>query len=318
MAEVTLQPVDAVEVTIVMDLYVDLLMAGQEGVVRVPMAYDQFERGALLAEHGFSALVRVSVGGTTQSVLYDAGLSPGAVRNNLDVLGVRVTDLRAIVLSHGHADHHGGLEGLLQRYGRLRLPLLLHPDAWRDRKIVFPTGAEVHLPAPSLNDLDWEGLTVVEERSHSVLVDGTVLVSGQVARTTPYETGFPIHYARTAAGEWEPDPWIWDDQNLTVLLRGGGLVVISGCSHAGAVNVLRNAQRLTGESRIRAFIGGFHLTGGIFEAIIPATVADIEAMEIECLVPAHCTGWKATHALARALPAAFVQPSVGTLFRFSA
>ena len=314
--EVDLEAVDAVEITIVMDLFLDMLMAGQEGVRRFPLAYDAFERDALLAEHGFSALIRVTRNGKTQSILYDAGLSPKGVRNNLDVMGVDVTDMRAIVLSHGHADHHGGLEGLFQRYGRLRMPLVLHPDAFKERKIVLPTGAELHLPPPSANDLDREGLTLVEDRGPSFLVDQSVLVSGQVERTTDYEKGFPSHQARTQDGGWEPDPWVWDDQNAIVNVRDRGLVVVSGCSHAGAVNVLRNAQRLTGEQRILAFIGGFHLTGGSFDAIIPATVADVKRIGVEQLVPGHCTGWRAMHALARELPDAFVQPSVGTTIRY--
>ena len=318
MPEVQLKAVDAVEVTIVMDLYLDLLMASQEGVTRFPMAYDWFDRDKLLAEHGFSALIRVIHGGNAQSILYDAGLSPKAVRNNLDVMDLDVTDLRAIAISHGHADHHGGLEGLFQRYGKQRLPLILHPDAFKDRKIVLPTGVELHMPPPSINDLDREGVTVVEERGPSLIVDDAVLISGEVERTTDYEKGFPWQQARTEEGGWEQDPWIWDDQNAIVNVRGRGLVVVSGCSHAGAVNVLRNAQRLTGEKRILAFIGGFHLTGGLFEPIIPATVADVKAIGVERLVPAHCTGWKATHSLAREMPEAFVQPSVGTVFRFEA
>lgn len=318
MPEVALEAVDAVEVTIVMDLFLDMLMASQEGVRRFPLAYDALERDALVAEHGFSTMIRVTRSGTTQSLLYDAGLSPTAVRRNLDVMDLDVTDMRAIVLSHGHADHHGGLEGLFQRYGRLRLPLVLHPDAFKERKIVFPTGTEVHLPPPNANDLDREGVTLVEERGPTFLLDGCALVSGQVERVTAYEAGFPIHHARTADGGWEPDRWIWDDQNVIVKVRDRGLVVVSGCSHAGAVNVLRNAQRLTGEPRIVAFIGGFHLTGGIFEGIIPATVADVKALGVEQLVAGHCTGWRATHALARELPEAFVQPSVGTVLRYAA
>jgi 7,8-dihydropterin-6-yl-methyl-4-(beta-D-ribofuranosyl)aminobenzene 5'-phosphate synthase len=95
-------------------------------------------------------------------------------------------------------------------------------------------------------------------------------------------------------------------------------VGISACSHSGAVNVLRNAQRLTGEQRVAGFVGGLHLTGGIFEAIIPNTAADFDALGIERVVPAHCTGWRETHELARAMPDAFVQPSVKTTVRFEA
>jgi 7,8-dihydropterin-6-yl-methyl-4-(beta-D-ribofuranosyl)aminobenzene 5'-phosphate synthase len=124
--------------------------------------------------------------------------------------------------------------------------------------------------------------------------------------------------ARGDGGDWEPDPWTWDDQNLVVNVRDRGLVIVSGCSHAGVVNVVRNAQRLTGEDRIAGLIGGFHLTGGLFEPLIPATVADIAGIGVGRIVPAHCTGWRAMHALASALPDAFVQPSVGTVFEFRA
>lgn len=164
-------------------------------------------------------------------------------------------------------------------------------------------------------DLEREGLSVVSERGPTLLVDGRVLVSGEVARVTEFETGFPIHLARTGE-EWEPDPLILDDQNVIVDVAGKGLVVVSGCSHAGTVNVLRNAQRLTGRQPIAGFVGGLHLGGGIFEPIIEPTVHEIAALGVGRVVPGHCTGWKAAMLLARTMPEAFVQPSVGTVLRF--
>jgi 7,8-dihydropterin-6-yl-methyl-4-(beta-D-ribofuranosyl)aminobenzene 5'-phosphate synthase len=311
---VRLRPVDGAEVTIVIDNFVDLLIAGSEDVHRY-LAYDFSDRKQLVAEHGFSALVTVVSDGRRSSILYDAGLTPDGLGRNLDVLGVAVKDLRAIVISHGHADHHGGLEGLFARYGHRRLPLVIHPEAWRERKVVFPTGGEVRLPPPSRADIEAEGLELVEERDQTLLMDNTVLVSGQVQRVTEFERGFPIHYGRSDAG-WEPDPMIWDDQNVIVHVKDKGLVIVSGCSHAGAVNVLRNAQRLTGERLLAGFIGGCHLTGGIFEPIIQPTVEAFSAANVGRVLPAHCTGWKAVHHMARAMPAAFVQPAVGTIISF--
>jgi 7,8-dihydropterin-6-yl-methyl-4-(beta-D-ribofuranosyl)aminobenzene 5'-phosphate synthase len=309
-----LKPVEGVDVTIVIDNYIDVLMAGDEGVNRY-LVQDLADQDQLIAEHGFSALVTVRSGSDRSSILYDAGLTPTALARNLAVLDVPVKELRAIVISHGHADHHGGLEGLFRRHGAAGLPLVIHPEAWRERKVVFPTGAELRLPPPSRGDLDREGLQLIEERSETLLLDDSILVSGQVERVTPFEKGFPIHYAGSNGG-WEPDPMIWDDQNVIVNVEGKGLVIVSGCSHAGAVNVLRNAQRLTGERRIAGFIGGLHLTGGLFETIIDDTAEALSAAQIGRLLPAHCSGWKAVHALARRMPEAFVQPAVGTVVSF--
>jgi len=317
MEQASLVPVDVAEITVLVDTFVDVLMASTDVAHRPPLVYEWTLRDQLRAEHGFALLLTVRRGGHAQSILYDAGLGRDTAIWNMDVLDIRPTNLRAVVLSHGHADHHAGLEGMFRRLGKPGMPLVLHPDAWRDRRIVFPTGTEIHMPPPSRADLAAEGVEVVEERGPSLLLDETVLVSGQTERVTDFEKGFPGQEARTDDG-WEPDPWIWDDQSVIVHVRGKGLVVLSSCSHSGAINVVRNAQRVTGVSKIHAFVGGLHLTGGLFEPIIPRTIAELAAIGPDWVVPGHCTGWRATHELARALPTAYVQTSVGTTLHFSA
>jgi 7,8-dihydropterin-6-yl-methyl-4-(beta-D-ribofuranosyl)aminobenzene 5'-phosphate synthase len=235
----------------------------------------------------------------------------------MDVLGVQLHDVRAVALSHGHADHHGGLEGMFRRVGRHRMPLVLHPDAWRERRIVFPTGAEVHLPPPSHNDLDQEGVEIIEERGPSLLLDNSVLITGQVERISDFETGFAPHQARGEHGEWEPDVWIWDDQAIVIHVAGKGLVVLTSCSHSGVINVLRHARRLTGVDHVYALVGGMHLTGAVMEPLIPRTLTELAALAPTYVVPGHCTGWKATHALSQLFPAAYIQSSVGTRLHFA-
>jgi 7,8-dihydropterin-6-yl-methyl-4-(beta-D-ribofuranosyl)aminobenzene 5'-phosphate synthase len=309
--QVRLQPVDQADITIIVDNTFDNLLPSDAVDQRPPVPWDYFEHEHLIAEHGYALLLTVKHGGAGQSLLYDAGLGRQTLVHNMDVLGLRAGDLRAVVLSHGHADHHGGLEGLFGRETRRRMPLVLHPDAWRERKVVFPTGAEVYLPPPSHQDLDREGWEVIEERGPSLLLDGTVLVTGQVDRVTDFEKGFPIQQAKGQNG-WEPDTWIWDDQAVVLQVKDKGLVVLSSCSHAGVINVLGHAQRLTGIDHIYAFVGGLHLTGGLFEPIITRTVQEIVRIGPDVIVPGHCTGWRATHELARSLPSAYVQTSVGT------
>jgi 7,8-dihydropterin-6-yl-methyl-4-(beta-D-ribofuranosyl)aminobenzene 5'-phosphate synthase len=315
---VSLQPVDAAYVTILVDNSIDVLLSSSEVAQRPRVAYDMWEREReqLIAEHGLSLLLTIEQEGRSASLIYDAGLGRKTAIHNMDILQVRLPDLRTIVMSHGHSDHHGGLEGMIRRVGARAMPLLIHPEAWRDRKIVFPTGAELHLPPPSPQDLEREGVAITEERQPSLLIDGAVLVTGQVERVTDFEKGFPLNYARLD-GSWEPDPWIWDDQAVVVNLKGKGLVVLSGCSHAGAINVLHQAQRLTGEDRVHAFVGGMHLTGGIFEPLIPRTLDELARIGPRWLVPGHCTGWKATHEISRRFPEAYVQSSVGTRLQFA-
>lgn len=316
-ARVTLKPVDVADVTIIIDNGLDAFAAGTPRAQRPPMVWDSFEREPLRAEHGLSLLLTVTHEGQRDTILYDCGLSRDGVAHNLDVLGLSMDDVRTVVLSHGHADHHGGLEGIFARVGRRRMPLVLHPDAWTERKIVFPTGEETRLPPPSHNDLDREGWNVLEERGPSLLLEESVLVTGQVDRVTDFEQGFPIQFALTEHG-YEPDPWTWEDQALIVHVRDKGLVVLSGCGHAGVVNILRYAQTLTGVEHIHAFIGGMHLTGGLFEAIIPRTIDEVAMIGPDVLVPGHCTGWRATHALAARLPDAYLPANVGTRYHFTA
>ncbi len=248
-----LEPVDRLEVVVLVDSVSDALLASGEIATR-PLVELNRESTHLRAAHGYSLVITVERNGSRRSILYDAGYSRDTAVHNLDVLGMRLTDIRAIAISHGLADHHGGLSNIVSRVGRRGLPMVLHPDAWLERKIVLPDGREIAAPPPSHMDLDREGVDVINERGPTLLLDKCLLVTGQVERTTDFEPGFPFQYRRTDHG-WEPDYKVWDDQGVIVEVRGKGLVVMSSCSHAGVINVLRNAKRLTGIDRVHAFVG---------------------------------------------------------------
>ena len=199
----------------------------------------------------------------------------------------------------GHFDHATGLSGLIGQLGRTNLPVLIHPEFWARRRLAIP-GEPFELPTTSRRALEDAGFGIIEQRQPSFLYDQSVLITGEVDRVTGFEKGFPIHQAWRGES-WEPDPLILDDQALIAHVAGRGLVVLTGCGHAGVINICRYAQVLTGVAKLHAVIGGFHLTGPLFEPVLGDTVSALKQLAPEVIVPAHCTGWKATHATARRL-----------------
>jgi 7,8-dihydropterin-6-yl-methyl-4-(beta-D-ribofuranosyl)aminobenzene 5'-phosphate synthase len=323
METVPLEPVDALTITTLADNFTDMLLVDEgparRPAVRVLEAADFMvggrTRDALRAEHGFSALVTLRRGDRERQVLFDAGMTPDGVVENMRRLELRRDAIEAIVLSHGHFDHTGGMHGLARELGARNLPVLVHPEAWARRRLAIPGREPLELPTTSRSALEGAGFAVVEDRSPSLVLDGALLVTGEVDRRTPFERGFPVHQA-LRDGAWEPDPLILDDQAVVVRVRGKGLVVLTGCGHSGIVNVVRHVQRVAGGERIHAIVGGFHLNGPLFEPIIGATCDALAEIAPDHLVPTHCTGYRATQALAARFPGVFVQNSVGTRLEF--
>lgn len=316
---ISLSPVDEVRITILMDNSFDALLPDTPVVRRAgatvgPVPVPGFENATspigLRAEHGYSVLVTVRGKGRESTVLFDTGISPDGVVCNADRLGVDLAEIQAVVLSHGHHDHTGGLLGVLERRRR-DVPVVLHPEAWTPRRLqVGP--ATIDLPQLSRRALRREGVGIIERRQPSLLVEDMILVTGEVDRTTDYERGMPAPHQRWTGTGWAHDPLVVDDQALVMNLRGRGLVVLTGCGHAGAVNILRHARRLTAVDDVHALVGGLHLSGPAADQIIPSTVTDLVRLRPDVLLSGHCTGWRANHALAAALPEAWVPSSSGS------
>jgi 7,8-dihydropterin-6-yl-methyl-4-(beta-D-ribofuranosyl)aminobenzene 5'-phosphate synthase len=317
-----LEPVDSVVVTTLIDNVTDIFMPGQaparrfEGqlpVVPAALMTGRQAPDALIAEHGFSVLVTVTKGGRAHQFLFDTGTSPDGMVENMRRLEIDPRAVEAVICSHGHFDHTTGLDGLARVLGPAGLPVLIHPHFWRRRRILLPGREPREVPTTSRRALAEAGFDVIEEQQPSFLFERSVLITGEVPRVTGYEPGFPPQQAWLDGG-WQPDPMVLDEQALIVHVAGKGLVVITGCGHAGVVNIARYAGKLTGDQPLYALLGGFHLNGPVFEPLIPRVLDDLAALNPGVLVPAHCTGWRAQHALAARFPAAFVPNTVGTSF----
>ena len=303
METIALEPVGGVRITTLIDNAIDVLMPDQGFIKRwgpvgtsspIPSIPAEVADGGktvdfLRAEHGYSALIELEKAGRAHRVLFDAGVTPDGLIGNLDRLGISPETFEAIVLSHGHFDHTMGMDGLIRRLGRSNVPVLIHPESWNRRRIVLPGGGAFELPLISRSALEDVGFDIVEDVRPSFLLGGSLLITGEVDRTSEFEQGMPSHQA-LRGGDWEPDPSILDDQAAVLHVRGKGLVVLTGCGHAGIVNIVRYAKKLTGIDRVYAVIGGFHLTGAPFEPIIPQTVAALAAESPAVVVPGHCTG----------------------------
>jgi 7,8-dihydropterin-6-yl-methyl-4-(beta-D-ribofuranosyl)aminobenzene 5'-phosphate synthase len=222
METIPLEPVDAVTVTTLVDNVTDLLLPDEGPATRPPMAQAvdasvpaRFLEGgrtgdAFRAEHGLSCLVAIEKGGRSVRVLFDAGLTPDGLVENMRRLWIAPGDIDIVVLSHGHWDHTTGMDGLVRALGRANVPVLIHPDFWSRRRVALPGREPIELPS------------------------------------------------------------------------------------------------------------GFHLGGPLFEKIIAPTCDALAEFAPDHLVPSHCTGWRATHAIAGRFPDAFTQNSVGTRFAFTA
>jgi len=327
---ITLDPVEELSVLSVCDNTVDILLADQGVAHRyqvggadevVPVVDAVTLVGGKgpdvpLAEHGFSVLVTLTRSERTHQLLFDTGLTPGGCVDNLRRLGRDPGDIEAIVCSHGHFDHTTGLSGLTATLHPRNLPVLIHPEFWTRRRLAIPGHDPVELPTTCKGALLDAGFDVIEQRQPSFLFHRSLLVTGEVDRTSGFERGFPIHQA-FRSGSWEPDPAILDDQALIAHVAGKGLVIVTGCGHAGIINIVRYAQRLTGVPDVYAVMGGFHLNGPLFEPIIQPTCDALAQLSPQVLVPSHCTGWRASHSLAARFPDAFLQNSVGTTYRLS-
>jgi 7,8-dihydropterin-6-yl-methyl-4-(beta-D-ribofuranosyl)aminobenzene 5'-phosphate synthase len=314
---VKLNEVDKVEILTLQDNYIDVAAFDSTELVQRALSVKDMEiKNSILAEHGFSAVVTIYADDNSRSILFDFGFSEYGAAYNADALEVDLSTVEAMVLSHGHMDHFGGMEQLAERVGKPGIELVLHPTAFRtSRYVKVSDELKIKLPSLDRRKIENAGISIIESRKPRMLLDDSLLFLGEIPKHTDFEKGFPkMHYEEDKKEKWDP---IEEDTAIVANIKGKGLVILSGCAHSGIINTVEYAREVTGVDLVFVVMGGFHLTGADFEPIIGPTIEALKALNPQYVVPTHCTGRKAVMHLESQMPDKFLLNMSGTKMIFT-
>ncbi len=308
---------DRIEILTLQDNYIEITAADNSSIVKRASNLRKGQiRNSVLAEHGFSAVVRITVNGKTRSLLFDFGFSEDGAAYNAKVLGVDMRGIEAAALSHGHSDHLGGFARMMHMIGRKDIELVVHPSVFKKSRYLKITGeVKVYFPEFTREMALKAGVKIVESSAPRLLLDGAALFLGEVPRRTEFEKGMPNAYFCEEGAEQKDE--IEDDASLVMNLKGKGLIALSGCAHSGIVNTVRYARDLTGVEQVHAIMGGFHLSGPNFEPIIERTTEELRKFNPAYIIPSHCTGRKAVIHIEKEMPEQFILNMSGTKLTFA-
>jgi 7,8-dihydropterin-6-yl-methyl-4-(beta-D-ribofuranosyl)aminobenzene 5'-phosphate synthase len=248
------------------------------------------ENPQLLAKHGLCIFVEVKIDELQEvAIMMDTGPSPEVISHNINILNLDVNKIDAIVLSHGHYDHVGGLQELLKRISK-QIPVVAHPKIFNPK---FSYKPSLRYIGASFKQSNVETAAALLFASNPVTIAKGVMTTGEIERKVKFEK--VDEFLTVEEGMFKQDIF-QDDQALVVSLDGKGLVVISGCAHSGLINTIKHAQKITGVSNVYAVLGGFHLLKAN-EDRIEATIDELLKLNLKMVRPCHCTGHRAVNRL---------------------
>ncbi|MDD2454553.1 MAG: MBL fold metallo-hydrolase [Synergistaceae bacterium] len=268
----------------------------------------------LLGQHGVSFWLEAERNGHVRRILVDVGQNPDALFFNIEHLGIPLKETDAIVITHCHYDHTRGLAKILKAIGKKDLPVIAHPSLFRLNFISEPFFRHVGvMQGDEADDLRKAGAELVLTGDPLQLMPG-LSTTGEIPRVTDFEEVGISLSTISREGKVQKD-FMVDDIALTAQIGGKGAVIVTGCSHAGIINILKHSLK-EGE-RLEAVIGGFHLVEAS-EDRITKTVSALEAFSPSLVAAGHCTGFRAQWSLYGVFREKFATMGSGTVFQFHA
>lgn len=318
----TLKAIDRLEVFALMDNVSDPFtrshqnMRWNESQYRASVLKKQNFSGAdfCRACNGLSLFMRFHSNGKTKSILFDAGPDENLAVDNAKRIGVDLTEVDAVILSHGHFDHYGGILSVLDAIGKKDIPVYSHPELFAPRAFGKETLMECSYNLTN-DDIKKHGGLVKESRDPVLLFDDLVLISGEVPRETTYEQGSPSE-CRKQDDQWQKSPQVVDERGLIFNLKDKGLCVFTACGHTGVVNATRHAKKITGLNKVHFVMGGFHLAPPDVANRINPTIDDLSQLNPDFIITGHCTGARAQAELTNVFSDRHITYGVGTVFNF--
>ena len=247
-----------------------------------------------------------------QRILVDVGQNSEALLSNVGILGISPTSIDTIVLTHCHYDHTQGIVRMLKEIGRRDVQVIAHPSIFRQHFVTQPYHRNVGImPGDSKVEIEKAGGSLSLTKDPLVIMPG-IVTTGEVKRRTEFEEA--IIGLKTIENGIIVDDLMLDDISVIANVKGRGLVIITGCSHAGIINIAKQAIEVAGNNKIEGIVGGLHLVEAS-DTVIKRTVEGLSKLNVAWISAGHCTGFKAQVELYLAFKERFSPLHTGMQFK---